>query len=242
MRIFGIIVGIFSCGASLSGQSLGEASAPERPAPESETWTGEELTPFIAGLVVSEESGPAIGLPFDIHDREGTRTYYNAEYALSEGIDISWTGSHSPPTPGTTNPAYRTGIIRRVNLFRAFAGVPANVTENATYSAKSQEAALMMSIANTLSHTPTAATFPDYYTADGAEAAGKSNLFLGSNGSSSIDGYIHDPGSNNLRVGHRNWILDPARAEMGTGDVPRVGPGQNRSIACGLLARRRQIR
>ncbi|WFB35653.1 CAP domain-containing protein [Kiritimatiellota bacterium B12222] len=197
-------------------QQWGTALPPptEKPSP----YTGKIVQPLTSS-VTTRASEATTTAPFDIHNRQDTRSWFTTEYTASENIAIGWTGSHSPPQPGTTSQSYRNAIIRRINLFRAFAGVPNNISENATYSAKCQEAALMMSVNNKLSHAPTPSEFPAYYTDDGAEAAGKSNLYLGENGPSAIDGYIQDPGSNNLAVGHRNWILDPPRAEMGSGDV-----------------------
>lgn len=158
------------------------------------------------------------GIWLDTADRQAVIDSYTTEFSKVDP-DIGWTGDRSTCTPGTTNPAYRSAIIDRVNWFRAMGGVSATVTENATYSAKAQEAALMMSVSDKLSHAPTASTF-DCYTSNGAEAAGKSNLYLGRTGPHAITGYMYDPGSNNVSVGHRNWILHPTVQEFGTGDMP----------------------
>ena len=106
----------------------------------------------------------------------------------------------------------------RINFFRALAGVPAAIVFNSTFSAKAQQAALMMSANNTLQHTgiPLSWTF---YTAAGAEAAASSNLALGNFGPDAITAYMADEGSNNSAVGHRRWIIFPQTREMGTGDV-----------------------
>ena len=108
------------------------------------------------------------------------------------------------------------------------AGVPADITFNATKSGKAHQAALMMAAQNTLSHTPGSGWA--CYTAAGAEAAGKSNLALGSSGPKSINQYIQDSGANNTAVGHRRWILSPRVVEMGTGDIPS-GPTPVAGIA-----------
>lgn len=157
----------------------------------------------------------------DTTDRQAVIDSYNVEFSRTTP-DIGWTGNRSTCEAGTTNPAYRDAIIDRVNWFRAAAGVPANVTENATYSAKAQDAALMMSVSDRLSHNPD----PSFgcYTADGDEAAGLSNLYLGRTGPHAITGYMLDPGAGNVSVGHRNWILHPTVREFGTGDTP--GPGR----------------
>lgn len=158
----------------------------------------------------------------DTSDRQAVIDSYQFEFSKVDP-DIGWTGDRSSCTPGTTNPAYRSAIIDRVNWFRAMGGVPATVVENTTYSAKAQEAALMMSVSDRLSHTPSQSEF-SCWTSDGAEAASKSNLYLGRTGPHAITGYMLDPGSGNVSVGHRNWILHPTVQEFGTGDTP--GPGR----------------
>lgn len=179
----------------------------------------------IASPEVQTDRSPAqltSGAWLDTTDRQAVIDSYNTEFSKVDP-DIGWTGDRSSCTAGTTNPAYRTAIIDRVNWFRAMGGVPATVTENAAYSAKAQEAAVMMSVSDKLSHSPSQSTF-DCWTSDGAEAAGKSNLYLGRTGPHAITGYMLDPGAGNVSVGHRNWILHPTVQEFGTGDTP--GPGR----------------
>ena len=162
-----------------------------------------------------------VGEWLDTSDRQAVLDSYQAEFSKPDP-DIGWTGNRASCQAGTTNPAYRSAIIDRVNWFRSIAGVPANITENATYSAKAQQAALMMSVSDRLSHSPDSSF--DCYTAIGSEAAGKSNLYLGRTGPHAITGYMFDPGSGNVSVGHRNWILHPSVRQFGTGDTP--GPGR----------------
>ncbi|MFM8717240.1 MAG: CAP domain-containing protein, partial [Spartobacteria bacterium] len=59
-----------------------------------------------------------------------------------------------------------------------------------------------------------------FYTANAAEAAGKSNIAYGSHGPGAVDAYMEDYGANNTAVGHRRWLLNPKAQTMGTGDVP----------------------
>ena len=136
-------------------------------------------------------------------------------------MPIGWTGSYASCDAGTTSSAFRQSVIDRVNYFRAMAGVPAEVVLDETWNSQDQQAALMMSANNNLSHTPPTSWM--CYTADGAAAANKSNLALGANGPTAIDSYIKEPGAGNYFVAHRRWILYPQTDEMGTGDVPRVG-------------------
>jgi len=102
-----------------------------------------------------------------------------------------------------------------VNYFRAMAGLPA-VSHEAVKNAKSQQAALMMTANGMLNHVPP----PSWicYSADGAEAAGKSNL-ASLPGPPAVALYMFDPGGGNTAVGHRRWILYPRQVELGTGST-----------------------
>jgi hypothetical protein len=81
-----------------------------------------------------------------------------------------------------------------------------------------------MTSSNTqLNHSPAASWL--CYTADGAQAAGKSNMTFG-NGWTAINRYMQDAGSANADVGHRGWLLHPPTQRVGIGDVPgRPGNG-----------------
>lgn len=170
---------------------------------------------------------PGVGIPgassgfiVNANDRTDVLSFHNCVYDASEGYpaEMGWTGSLAACVPGTTGAAFKTSVLRRVNYYRALAGMRADISMSSEKDAKCQQAALMMSKRSSLSHTPTA----DWscYSPGGAEAAGKSNLSLGSYGPDAIDRYIFDAGSNNRPVGHRRWILYPRATEMGTGDVP----------------------
>ena len=157
----------------------------------------------------------------DPSNRQESLDYFNQVYLASENVPIGWTGDHESCNAGQTSTAFQEAVRLRINYFRAMAGVPANVQLSDEYSHKAQQAALMMSVNGQLSHNPP----PSWqcYTGEGAEAAGKSNLYLGIYGPASITGYINDPGSGNYAVGHRRWILYPQTEWMGSGDVPSMG-------------------
>lgn len=157
----------------------------------------------------------------DTSIRQISLDFYMQTYLASEGVAIGWTGNVANCVAGTTSAAFREAVRKRINYFRSMAGVPGDVQLSDTYNAKAQQAALMMSANNQLSHSP-----PDTwkcYTADGAQAAGSSDLYLGVYGPAAITGYIYDPGTNNYPVGHRRWILYPQTKFMGTGDLPPSG-------------------
>lgn len=166
---------------------------------------------------VQSEAGSFVSLS----TRSGSGSFFHAQYRPGETSAIGWTGSVSTCDPGTTSSAFKRSVLRRINYFRAMAGVPSDVTFAAWQSSRAQAAALMMSANGALSHSPTSAwtCFSD----NGATGAGSSNLALGLMGADAIDAYIADWGANNQSVGHRRWILHPQTEVMGTGDVPGGG-------------------
>src|SRR5258708_5754236 len=87
-------------------------------------------------------------------------------------------------------------------------GVPTGITMDSTFSAKDQQAAMMFSVNRQISHTPPTSWIN--YNADGAVAAGNSNICIGVIGDPGcIVAYMSDYGSNNTAAGHRRWILYP---------------------------------
>jgi len=155
-----------------------------------------------------------------------------------DNTPFSWSGSISGCAAGHTTDAFKAAVLRRLNYFRAMAGVPGELALDSSFSAKAQQAALMMDASDSLSHAP--ATNWPCYSADGAEAAGKSLLAYSNAPTRNVDlldGYMRDRGANNFAVGHRRWILYPQLAKIGTGDTPQAnalwvsGPGSTRSAA-----------
>ena len=158
------------------------------------------------------------GFTVDTSSREASRVFYNTVYAASEGITQGWTGDVVNGVAGSNLQAFDDAVLRRINYYRAMAGIPAAVVPDSVYAAKAQQAALMMSANRQLSHTPPSTW--TFYTAEGAEAAKNSNLALGYTGPAAIDGLIFDTGANNTPAGHRRWFLYPQTKRMGTGNVP----------------------
>ena len=178
---------------------------------------------LFAGLpsaTFSETGGP------DPSNRWHVRQFFNTVYPADPAVSMNWTGAYAAGNAGTVADSWHEETRRRLNFFRSLAGIPGEIEFDEGLSAKAQEAALMMSAANQLSHTPG----PDWplYTEDGAQAAQFSNLALGTtgpNGPDAVDGYIIDPGPANTGVGHRRWVLFPYAYPMGNGDVPHDGTG-----------------
>lgn len=157
----------------------------------------------------------------DPQSRDASLRFYHDVYLAAEGAAHTWSGNHAACDAGSTSQAFRDAILLRINYFRAMAGIPPLLGLNPEYNHKAQQAALMMSVNRALSHNPPSDW--ECYTAEGDQAAGSSNLFLGVYGVAAIDGYIYDPGAGNYPVGHRRWILYPYTRHMGTGDIPPGG-------------------
>ena len=157
----------------------------------------------------------------NLGNRQLSRAFYNIVFNASAGTPIQWTGDTDSCNFGTTSEAFKAAVRTRINYFRAMAGVPDNIAFDASYSAKSQEAALMMSRNDDINHNPPNTW--SCYTADGALAAQKSNLSYGSNGWDAVFGQMKDNGGNNTAAGHRRWILYPQTQYMGSGDVDTDG-------------------
>ena len=161
-------------------------------------------------------AGPSPNPWFDTSNRSDVLNAYAAEFS-EDTPDMGWDGDQSVCEAGTSSPDYRQAAIRRVNYYRAMAGVLAGVQEEPAFSEKAQLAAMMMSAEGVLTHSPSDSFA--CFTPIGQEAAANSNLYLGRTGPRAVDGYIEDPGDRNVDVGHRNTILHPPTRLMGVGDV-----------------------
>jgi hypothetical protein len=162
------------------------------------------------------------GFNVDTTSREQTREFYNAVYTSSTGTPINSTAVTSNCIPGTNSTAFAQATLRRINWFRAMAGIPSSVTFDAGESAENQAAALMMSANNQLQHLNIPTSW-SCYTSSGADAAANSNLELGNDGPDAINAFVQDAGASNYEVGHRRWIIYPQTQVMGAGDVPVEG-------------------
>jgi hypothetical protein len=154
-------------------------------------------------------------------DREQSRLLFNTAYLASDTVPTDWTGSLLTGDAGYTSADFLGAVALRVNYFRAMAGVPATISFNDEWNRKDQQAALMMSANQSLSHFPPPTW--KFYTAEGAEGAQNSDLSIGLTGPAAISGLISDGGENNSAAGHRRWILYQQTQTMGSGNVPATG-------------------
>lgn len=159
--------------------------------------------------------------PVNTQNREEVSLFFNSAYYASEDAQPDWTGSLETGLSGATSGAFKEAVLRRINWFRAMAGVPAQVRFNPDYSRMAQQAALMMSANFEVNHSPPPTW--KFHTAEGALAASKSLLELGEFGPAAIDAYMRDDGVSNFEAGHRRLLLVPSATVMGTGDLPSCG-------------------
>lgn len=154
----------------------------------------------------------------NVANRQSVVNFYNSE---RQDVAVTFSGSQASCVAGDTPQALKDAVLRRINYFRAMAGVPADISFAPEFNAAAQQAALMMSAQGALSHSPPSSF--RCYTSAGAQSAGSANLALGAAGPEVIDLYVQDYGGNNAPVGHRRWLLYPQTRQMGTGDVPGAG-------------------
>jgi uncharacterized protein YkwD len=178
---------------------------------------------------LAEVNVPAI----DTSSRLAVVAAFYSAYNASEGFAVGWDGNTANCVLGVNSTNHKEATLRRVNYFRAMAGLPGVVALDDTRSTKCIRAAMMMSAHGGLSHNPPGTW--TCYSADGAEAAGKSNLALGREGPGAVDLYMDDHGPGNEPVGHRRWILYPPQVVMGTGSVPAQS-GKSSANALWVLA------
>jgi uncharacterized protein YkwD len=153
------------------------------------------------------------GAAVDSTSIASVRDAYLNTYLPALNVAPGWTGDAASCTPGVTSADARTAELTVINYFRALAGLQPT-TEDTAATAKAQQAALMMTANHDLSHTPPATW--KCYTADGAGAAGSSNLGLGHpTGGQAIADYMDDSLTDS--VGHRAWVLQPDQSAYGLG-------------------------
>ena len=99
-------------------------------------------------------------------------------------------------------------------------GLNGDCTLDAALNSQEQEAALMMTANNALSHNPPTSWL--CYTSAGATAAGSSNLAGGFNPTESIWQFIKDEGTGNFPVGHRRYVLHSTKQQFGFGATPNA--------------------
>lgn len=219
LTILAVLLSLFSTAVFASSTPPGISPLPATPAPQVSSSASPAAGRYQVHIpMLSRGSGPISSDALNMSSRQAVLSFYQQHYLAYTSTPILWTGSQAACNPGTTNPAFQQAVLERINYFRAMAGVPASVTFSPDLNRKAQSAALMMSAAGQLSHSPAANW--TCYSGDGASAAGSANLFLGDFSWNAITGYMRDIGAANAAAGHRRWILYPQTQTMGSGDIP----------------------
>jgi len=180
-----------------------------------------------------DEPQATASITVDPQNRAAVAALYFSTYLPEDNVTNGWSGSIAGCNAGTSATLFQAATLERINVYRAMAGLPGNLVlySGTTNQSGDQHAALMMVANNALSHSPPATW--TCYTADGASAAGNSNLTLGFgfnyDGPTAIDGYIEDGGGGNEGVGHRRWLLYPPEAHIASGDVDGTSGSSGRS-------------
>lgn len=187
--------------------------------------------------LVSLHASPAMAAsvsPVDTNDRSAVVALFNSAYATTAPA-AGWTGTRAPCDSGTLSAAYRDAAFTRLNLFRALAGVPSSISEDATYTQRAQDAALIRAMNeppanNNSPHDPHPSSA--CYTTAGHAGSSGGNLYWESgaplNALEVMDGWLDDAGVPS--VGHRVWMLHPPMTKAGYGDVPQSSLGDGGQV------------
>lgn len=185
------------------------------------------------GLLAAPPPSTVSAAPRDIDNSslESVRDAYLTWLRPALSAPWTWDGDPSKcvsgsPSPqnqpaeaaGAFSPGGRAATLEAINYYREMAGLQP-VTEYAPGSHLAQQAALIMHANNLLTHTPTSSLA--CYSKDGEIGAGTSNLYLGRVGARAADGFVDDPGANNVLVGHRRWVLYPPLSGVGIGSTDK---------------------
>lgn len=181
---------------------------------------------------------PLSGLAVDTKDRNDVISFFQNVYQASEGYEavMNWTGNHGTCSEGTVSSAFVDMVQRRVNYYRAMAGVPASVAMNTAstvvtaddpYGAASsvtkveasRKSALLISRNNRLTHDP--ATSSACFSAAAGNGSKLGNIALGTYGPGAMDAYMKED-AGNRDAGHRRWLIYTQATDFATGDVPYV--------------------
>ncbi len=157
--------------------------------------------------------------PIDNFSLNEVKQFYQTHFQNAGDLpEMEWTGRDDRGEAGDISDAFRSAILNRINAYRAFCGLPADIEMLEEWNQKAQEAAFLSSHMDWATHY-ISSEIP-FFTKGAQEALARSNVLLGETGPRGIDLFIEDRGAQNYGVGHRRWILDPSNKYMGAGAVP----------------------
>jgi len=116
-------------------------------------------------------------------------------------------------------PEEHVAALRRLNSYRFLCGLPADITLDAKQSYHCQAAAELLTHAGELNHTPPQPSgMSEAKYKDAFLGTTRSNLAVGDNLEVSVDHYMYDSDTFNIRtVGHRRWCMNPQMKTTGFG-------------------------
>jgi uncharacterized protein YkwD len=129
----------------------------------------------------------------------------------------------APYAAGTLKPAFIQDALRHLNFARYLAGLPDDVTHDATRGTAAQTGAVLLAATGVLTHYPSQPSDMSQAFYDlGRSATSSANLAWGfpNMRSAIIDGWADDTDTSTIEgLGHRRWILNPAMAKTGFGNA-----------------------
>lgn len=169
-----------------------------------------------------------ISIRFFLHRQARTKEeikamYKKLSYSLSGRIKYDITPSTTKYIAGKVSSSSLTDGVNAVNFVRYVAGLPADVALSEEYNNYAQHGAVLLADIDTLSHTPAKpSAMPEEFYELGYKGTKSSNIFWSSGrrnlAFSVIKGYMDDgDASNQSRVGHRRWVLNPSMKLTGFG-------------------------
>ena len=78
------------------------------------------LTFLATAMTPARAAAPAW---LDTSSRQASQDFYISQYLSSENVPANWTGVHATCNAGTTSTEFKDAVLRRINYFRAMAGV-----------------------------------------------------------------------------------------------------------------------
>lgn len=142
-------------------------------------------------------------------NRDAVKRAYRQVYLPARDFDNNWIHGKECD-PGHLSAASLNARLTEINYFRSLCGL-APVTFNPENNRLAQAAANLMRVNGELDHHPPQTW--KCYSEEAAKGAGSCNLGLGGD----LRTFMQDLGSSNRDCGHRMWILDSDKAEMGYG-------------------------
>lgn len=139
-------------------------------------------------------------------------TYTGSVYAVTPSVV-------APYAPGEAAAGFRSDGVKMIDFGRYLAGLPHDVTLNATQNTNGQYGAVLLS-ASTFSHTPPQpADMSDAFYAIASASTSSSNIGGGYATSWAFQqGCLDDDSTVNIsRLGHRRWLLNPRMLYTGIG-------------------------